>query len=247
MVERCPDKTEVHGPIPCTRTMTLSVVATPIGNLKDISIRAKEVLERATLILAEDTRTTGQLLKLLGIDSTSKEFVSSHAQSSETSLHRALERCKEHEHIALMTDAGTPAISDPGSHFVAQFRERFGDASVVPIPGASAVIAALSVSGFPASHFEFLGFVPHKKGRQTLFAHIKDADHTVVLYESPHRFLKTLESLSDALGSRQIMIGREMTKAFEEYPIGTAAGLLRHYTEHPDTIKGEFVIVIAPR
>lgn len=226
--------------------MTLSVIATPIGNLKDISLRAKEVLEQATLIVAEDTRTTGQLLKLLGIGG-EKEFVSSHAQSSEHALEKALARCVQHEHIALVTDAGTPAISDPGSLFVSEFRTQYPDATVVPIPGPSAAIAALSVSGFPSSHFEFIGFIPHKKGRQTLFQEIATKDTTIVCYESPHRVMKTLESLAEAVPDRQIMVGREMTKAFEEYPRGTAGELLAYYTTHPDKVKGEFVIVIAPR
>ncbi len=226
--------------------MILSVVATPIGNLKDISLRAKEVLAEATLILAEDTRTTGQLLKLLEVEG-KKEFVSSHAQSTPSALQRALDRCADHEHIALVTDAGTPAISDPGSLFIDHFRTTYPDASVVPIPGPSAVIAALSVSGFPTSHFEFIGFIPHKKGRETLFKKIADTDHAIVCYESPHRLMKTLESLGGVLGDRRIMIGREMTKAFEEYPRGTTADLLTYYTTHPEKVRGEFVIVIAPK
>lgn len=226
--------------------MQLSVVATPIGNLADCSPRAREALAQATLIVAEDTRTTGQLLKLLGIESeTKKEFVASHAQSSAGSLHKALERCGEHEYIALVTDAGTPAISDPGSLFISEFRAAYPEASVIPIPGASAAITALSVSGFPSSHFEFMGFIPHKKGRETLFKKIADTEHTVVLYESPHRILKTLESLAGILGDRQVMIGREMTKAFEEYPTGTARSHFAFYTAHPDKVRGEFVIVIS--
>ncbi len=226
--------------------MILKVVATPIGNLSDCSPRAKEVLEQATLIIAEDTRTTGQLLKLLGVGG-KKVFMSSHAQSSAGALQKTLEACQEHEQIALVTDAGTPAISDPGSFFISHFRAMYPEAMVVPIPGPSAAIAALSVSGFPASHFEFMGFIPHKKGRQTLFASLAEKEHTVVLYESPHRILKTLESLTEALGeSRLIMVGREMTKQFEEYPVGTAKTLLEYYTTHSDKVRGEFVIVISP-
>lgn len=226
--------------------MTLYVVATPIGNLADCSPRAIEILSEATLVIAEDTRTTGQLLKLLNVEG-KKQFLSSHAQSSAQSMEKTLEACAEHEVIALVTDAGTPAISDPGSFFISHYRTLYPEASVVPVPGPSAAIAALSVSGFPASHFEFLGFIPHKKGRQTLFRSLGEKDHTVVLYESPHRILKTLEALAEAIGERQIMIGREMTKAFEEYPVGTAATLLQYYTEHGDKVRGEFVIVISPR
>lgn len=227
--------------------MILSIVATPIGNLKDITLRAKEVLVEATLILAEDTRSTRKLLSLLEIDTAGKTLLSSHAQSSDREVLRALDACGEHEHIVLVSDAGTPAISDPGSFFVNEFRKRYADALVVPIPGASAVISALSVSGFPVSHFEFMGFVPHKKGRQTLFARIGETEHAVVLYESPHRIMKTLEALSTVLGKRELMVGREMTKQFEEYPRGTAPMLLSYYNAHPEKVKGEFVIVIAPR
>jgi 16S rRNA (cytidine1402-2'-O)-methyltransferase len=225
--------------------MTLYVVATPIGNLADCSPRAKEILERATLIIAEDTRTTGQLLKLLGIGQTvKKEFMSSHAQSSAQAMEKTLQACALHDTIALVTDAGTPAISDPGSFFIRHFRELYPEANVIPIPGVSAVITALSVSGFPSSHFEFLGFIPHKKGRQTLFQSLAQKDHTVVLYESPHRILKTLESLQEAIPERIMMIGREMTKQFEEYPVGTVQVLLEHYKSNPDKVRGEFVIVI---
>lgn len=223
--------------------MILYVIATPIGNLADCSPRAKALLGEATLIIAEDTRTTGQLLKLLGVEG-KKTFMSSHAQSSEGSLQKVLEACTQHTTIALVTDAGTPAISDPGSFFISHFRSMYPEAAIVPVPGPSAAIAALSVSGFPASHFEFLGFIPHKKGRQTLFKAIAEKEHVVVLYESPHRILKTLEALSEAIGDRPIMIGREMTKQFEEYPVGTSKSLLEYYTAHPDKVRGEFVLVI---
>lgn len=225
--------------------MQLSIVATPIGNLKDISLRAKEVLTQATLIIAEDTRTTGQLLKLLEIEG-KKEFISSHAQSSDSALEKAIEHCKDHEYIVLVTDAGTPAISDPGSQFIDEFRKVYPEAIIVPIPGPSALVAAVSVSGFPGNHVEFVGFVPHKKGRQTLFNTIAETEHMVVMYESPHRILKTLEALAEVLGERQLMIGREMTKTFEEYPRGTASELLAYYKAHPDKVKGEFVVVVAP-
>lgn len=224
--------------------MTLYVVATPIGNLSDCSPRAKQVLAEAALVLAEDTRTAKKLFTLLDIP-INKTFLSSHAQSSDVSVERSLEACAEHNVIALVTDAGTPAISDPGSYFIHLFREKYPEAQVVPIPGASAVISALSVSGFPASHFEFMGFIPHKKGRQTLFQSLKEKEHAVVLYESPHRILKTLEALQE-LGDRKIMVGREMTKQFEEYPVGTAAELLSYYSTNPDKVRGEFVIVISP-
>jgi 16S rRNA (cytidine1402-2'-O)-methyltransferase len=173
-------------------------------------------------------------------------FIGQHPGGSDSSLEKLLADCAEHEHIALVTDAGTPAISDPGSLFVDEFRKRYPDALVAPIPGPSAAIAALSVSGFPINHFEFVGFVPHKKGRQTLFAKIAHTEHAVVLYESPHRILKTLQSLAKVLGDRQLMVGREMTKAFEEYKRGTTQQLFEYYRNNPDKVRGEFVIVIAP-
>ncbi|MEK7228364.1 MAG: 16S rRNA (cytidine(1402)-2'-O)-methyltransferase [Patescibacteria group bacterium] len=230
--------------------MIFSVVATPIGNLKDITLRAKEVLEQATLIVAEDTRVTKKLLKLLGgpvAKWEDKEFVSSHAMSSLNALTKALERCSEHEHIALVTDAGTPAISDPGSFFISEFRKLYPEASVVPIPGASAVISALSVSGYATDHFEFLGFIPHKKGRQTLFARIGGLEHVVAFYESPHRIVKTLTDLGTIIGDREIFITREMTKVFEEYRFGTSVEHASYYTAHPDKCRGEFVCIVSPK
>lgn len=227
--------------------MILNVVATPIGNLKDITLRAKEVLESATLLLAEDTRSTKKLLSLLGIALENKQYVSSHAQSSQGALQKALQGCVGHEVIALVTDAGTPAISDPGSLFIHEFRKLYPGALIVPIPGVSAVVTALSVSGFPGNHFEFIGFIPHKKGRQTLFARIAQTEHAVAMYESPHRIIKTLESLVEVLEERPLLIGREMTKAFEEYPVATAKQHLEYYMQHPDKVRGEFVIIVAPR
>ncbi len=226
--------------------MILSVVATPIGNIADCSPRAIAVLTQATLVLAEDTRTCKKLFSLIGVPLSGKVFLSSHAQSTYASLEKSIDACKKHEHIVLVTDAGTPAISDPGSFFIQAFRVRYPDAQIVPIPGPSAVIAALSVSGFPSSTFLFLGFIPHKKGRQTLFQTISQTTSTVVLYESPHRIMKTLEALAVTLNNRIIMVGREMTKQFEEYPVGSAQELFQYYQSHPEKIRGEFVIVVAP-
>lgn len=248
VVERCPDKTEVLGPIPSTRTImkNLYVVATPIGNIKDITYRAKEVLEKSTLILAEDTRVTKKLFNLLSISLIGKTFLSIHAQSSDSSIKKGLDFCLEHDEISLVSDAGTPAISDPGSDFVQAFRYRYDDSCIYPIPGVSAVIAALSVSGFPVNHFEFIGFIPHKKGRKTLFENLSKTEHSVVFYESPHRILKTLDSLISFLPERYIMVGREMTKSFEEYKIGFPKDILNYYEENKDKIKGEFCVVISP-
>lgn len=225
--------------------MILSVVATPIGNLKDITFRATEVLSQATLIVAEDTRTSGQLLKLLEVEG-EHHFVSFHAQTSADGLETILAQCEGHERIALVTDAGTPGISDPGCVFIDAFRKRYPDALIVPIPGPSAVIAALSACGFPASHFEFLGFIPHKKGKQTLFAKITTTEHTVAFYESPHRIVKTFTELAKVLGERPVYSAREITKVFEEYRWGTASDHAHYYETHPDKCRGEFVVVVAP-
>ncbi len=226
--------------------MTLSVVATPIGTIADCSPRAVAVLTQATLILAEDTRSCKKLFSLIGVPLSGKVFLSSHAQSTRTSLEKSLDACVNHDHIALVTDAGTPAISDPGSFFIQAFRARYKEATIAPIPGPSAVITALCVSGFPSSTFLFLGFVPHKKGRQTLFEMIAKTEYTVVLYESPHRIMKTLESLASIIQDRFMMVGREMTKQFEEYPVGSAQDLYTYYQTHPEKVRVEFVIVIAP-
>lgn len=225
---------------------SLYVVATPIGNIKDITIRAKEILEKSTLILAEDTRVAKKLFNLLEIPLSGKSFLAMHAQSSDFAMKKAILECGNHEHISLVTDAGTPAISDPGSLFLDTFRKTYKDANVYPIPGVSALVTGISVSGFPANHFEFMGFVPHKKGRLTFFQKIKDIEHAVVFYESPHRFIKTLESLVLNIPDRHIMVGREMTKAFEEYPRGSSEEILKYFNENKDKIRGEFCIVVSP-
>lgn len=226
--------------------MNLFVVATPIGNIKDISIRALEILESSSLILAEDTRSTKKLFSLLKIDYSNKIFLSSHAQSSQGSIEKALEECSNHKDISLVTDAGTPAISDPGSLFVDLFREKYPDSNIYPIPGASAITSAISVSGFPGNHFEFIGFIPHKKGRNTLFSSLLEKEHTVVMYESPHRILKTLESLCEHIPERYIFIAREITKVFEEYKKGLPSDILSYFKENSDKVRGEFVVIISP-
>ncbi len=225
---------------------SLYVVATPIGNIKDITIRAKEILEKSTLILAEDTRVAKKLFNLLEISLSGKNFLAMHAQSSDFAMQKAILESVNHEHVSLMTDAGTPAISDPGSLFVDTFRKTYKDANVYPIPGVSALVTGISVSGFPVNHFEFLGFVPHKKGRLTFFEKIKNTEHAVVFYESPHRVIKALESLVSVIPDRHIMIGREMTKAFEEYPRGTSKEMLEYFNDNKDRVRGEFCIVVSP-
>ncbi|MEX0917365.1 MAG: 16S rRNA (cytidine(1402)-2'-O)-methyltransferase [Candidatus Paceibacterota bacterium] len=220
----------------------LYIVGTPIGNLEDISLRALRVLKEADLILCEDTRVTKKLLSHYDIHTRVKRLDA----HKEGELAKEVERIfKMHESIALVSDAGTPTISDPGNRFVEAARE--ADIEIESIPGPSALTAALSVSGFPADSFLFLGFLPHKKGRETLFKEIAKEKRTVALYESPHRLLKTLDSLAEFLGDREIAVVSELTKMHEEVLIGSAEEIKGKLVEYPEKQKGEFVILIAPK
>ena len=228
----------------CTHMSKLYIVATPIGNLEDITLRAIRTLKETDLILCEDTRVTKRLLDKYGIATPTMSY---HAQSKLSKVEKIFALLEEGKNLALVSDAGTPTISDPGCLLVAQVRERFGDAiAIVPVPGPSAVLSALSISGFPTSEFLFLGFLPHKKGRETLFKEIATSKRTVVFYESPHRILKTLESLKQHLHpKRRILIARELTKIYEESVVGESEQVLMHFMQHPDRARGEFVVVIA--
>jgi 16S rRNA (cytidine1402-2'-O)-methyltransferase len=223
--------------------VTLYIVATPIGNLEDVTLRALRVLKEVDLILCEDTRVTKRLLDKYEID---KPTMSYHAQSKLSKTEKIITLLEEGRSLALVSDAGTPTISDPGCLLVSQVREKFGDAvAIIPIPGPSAVLAALSVSGFPTSEFLFLGFLPHKKGRETLFKEIALSKRTVIFYESPHRIVKTLESLKQHLTpKRKILVARELTKIYEENFIGEPEEVLAHFANHPDRVRGEFVVVV---
>ncbi|OGZ04878.1 MAG: 16S rRNA (cytidine(1402)-2'-O)-methyltransferase [Candidatus Lloydbacteria bacterium RIFCSPHIGHO2_02_FULL_54_17] len=222
---------------------TLYIIATPIGNLEDITLRAIRILKGVDLILCEDTRVTKRLLDKYEIKTPTLSY---HAQSKLSKVEKIFALLEEGNDLALVSDAGTPTISDPGCLLVAQVREKFGDAvAVVPVPGPSAVLSALSVSGFPTSEFLFLGFLPHKKGRETLFKEISGAKRTVAFYESPHRVLKTLESLKKHLHpKRRILVARELTKIYEESIIGEPEEVLAYYLSHPDRVRGEFVVVV---
>ncbi len=230
---------------------TLYIVATPIGNLEDITLRAIRILKEVDLILAEDTRVTKRLLSRYEIDTPTMSY---HAQSKLSKVDKILSLLEEGKNLALVSDAGTPTISDPGSLLVTQIRAHFMSrlnldngvsVEIIPIPGPSAVLSALSVSGFPSSEFLFLGFLPHKKGRETLFKEIALAERTVVFYESPHRIKKALESLKKILApTRRIMIAREITKMHEENVLGTPEEVIAHFTSHPDRARGEFVVVV---
>ena len=221
----------------------LYIIATPIGNLEDITLRAIRVLKEVDTILCEDTRVTKRLLERYQIETPTLSY---HAQSKLSKVEKIFSLLEEGKDLALVSDAGTPTISDPGCLLVAQVREKFGDAvAIIPIPGPSAVLSALSVSGFPTSEFLFLGFLPHKKGRETLFKEIALSKRTVVFYESPHRILKTLESLKQHLKpKRRILLSREITKIHEEHVLGEPEEVLTHFMANPDRVRGEFVVVV---
>jgi len=219
------------------------VVATPIGNLKDISQRALDTLSEVDFVLCEDTRNTRKLLSHFGINTKTLSF---HAHSTAGEIERILGMLRDGKNLALVSDAGTPAISDPGSLLVRKIRENLPEVQVVSIPGASAVITALSAIGVPSSEFTFLGFVPHKKGRETFFKKISEIEMTVVFYESKHRILKTLESLEKYLPNRRVAVARELTKIFEEIIEGSASQIKEKLLSDENKQKGEFTVVVFP-
>ncbi|HEY4477660.1 MAG TPA: 16S rRNA (cytidine(1402)-2'-O)-methyltransferase [Candidatus Paceibacterota bacterium] len=219
------------------------IVATPIGNMQDITLRALEVLKTVDIILCEDTRTTGRLLERHGIKN---HLMSYHAQSKLAKVDKIFELIEEGKNIALVSDAGTPTISDPGALLISKIKDKFADTvKVIPIPGASALITALSASGLPTHEFIFLGFLPHKKGRETLFKEIAEAKRTVIFYESTHRMLKTLEALIKFCPDKKVCVARELTKIYEEFKTGSAEELLAFFTENKEKQKGEFVVLVS--
>jgi 16S rRNA (cytidine1402-2'-O)-methyltransferase len=224
---------------------TLSIVATPIGNLADITLRALETLKQADAIACEDTRVTSKLLARYGIE---KPLLVYHARSGALATTRVLQLLGEGKHVAVVTDAGTPGVSDPGTELVRQARDRLGDAvRIDAIPGPSALAAALSIAGLPTHEFVFLGFLPHKKGRQTLFREIAETRRAVVFYESPHRIEKTLAALAEILPEeRQVSVLRELTKLHESVVEGSAPVVADHFARHPQEVRGEFVVIVAP-
>jgi len=220
------------------RFTSLYLVPTPIGNLKDITLRALEVLRSANLILAEDTRTTGKLLKHYDILTKQKSY---HIHNEHKQIEMLIERMKAGEQLALVSDAGTPGISDPG-FLLARAAVEAG-LEIECLPGATAFVPALVKSGLPSDRFVFEGFLPTKKGRQTKLIALAEEERTVILYESPHRLKKALNQIVEFIGpERKISVSRELTKIFEETQTGTAEQV-RDYFENKD-IKGEIVIVI---
>jgi len=222
---------------------SLHIVSTPIGNLGDITLRAVEVLRSADVVLAEDTRRTGMLLKHLGIDG--PRMVSTHEHNERARMGTVVEMLREGRNVALVTDAGTPLLSDPGARIVRAVIEAEFD--VVPVPGASALLSALVVSGISADRFTFFGFVPRKGGsRRELLDEIARSRHTSVLYESPQRTLDLLADLAQAAGAeRRVSVARELTKLHEEVFRGTLGEAVERFTDV--TIRGEIALVVAGR
>ncbi len=230
--------------------MNLYVIATPIGNLNDLSFRALEILKEVDLILCEDTRVTKKLLSRYQI---SEPTISYHQHSKLVKNRYILEQLKQNRDLALVSDAGTPTISDPGAKLISYLTKELPGLKIIPIPGPSALIAALSISGFSADKFVFLGFPPAKKKRKKFFEQIISSKYTVVFYESPHRILKTLQELFVILRSpeateesRKIVVCRELTKKFETVYRGNIEEVIEQIENPPagGKIKGEFVIVI---
>jgi len=232
------------------QTGLLSIVATPIGNMEDITLRALRVLREADYILCEDTRVTGNLLKHYGIETKTRRYDAHASEKVHEGIVRDLGDGKK---IALVSDAGTPGISDPGVMLVARARE--AGVRIDAIPGASAVTAAFSIAGISGNSFTFLGFVPLKKGRQTFFKSLQDYETPVIFYEAPHRIMKTLESLVEHLGNDlaesntpgnwSIVVARELTKMFEEVVTGSPQEIFEYFIDNPEHVRGEFVVMVA--
>ncbi len=220
----------------------LYIIATPIGNMEDITLRAIKILQTVDIILAEDTRMTRKLATAYGFKA---ELVRFDAHSTSGNIEKVITFLKEGKNLALVTDAGTPAISDPGAFLVSEVvRALSNEAKIITIPGASSVTAALSVSGFNSDSFTFFGFIPHKKGRATKIKEIAECERTAVLFESPHRIIKTISELSAISPERQTVVCRELTKMFETVYRGKLSELAA-----PEKIRdqGEFVIVLGPQ
>lgn len=217
----------------------LFVVPTPVGNLEDITLRAIRLLQEAEIIYSEDTRVTKKLLSHLEI--TGKQIIPFHAHNEHKQLERSVQTVRENQCTVLVSDAGTPAISDPGFLLVRACVE--AGLEVTCLPGPTAFVPALVASGFPCDRFLYEGFLPHKKGRQTKWLSILEEERTVVFYESPHRIIKALEECVTILGAdRQVCVAREISKFFEEFKRGTAQEVLDYYKANPP--KGEIVLLI---
>ena len=226
---------------------TFSVIGTPIGNLEDITLRALKALAAADVVLCEDTRMTKRLLDRHAIK---VRTLSYHSHSTISRTDDIVRLLKEGKNLALVSDAGTPGISDPGAELVARLRAGLaaeiaaGTIKIESVPGPSALTAALSIAGVACADFTFLGFLPHKKGRETLFKEIAASERAMVFYESPHRIMKTLESLEKHMNAKRVTVCRELTKVFEEVVSGSAAEVAAYFNAHPDKVRGEFVVIV---
>lgn len=219
--------------------MKLYIVPTPIGNLEDITLRAVNILKTVDVVLAEDTRTSGNLLKHLGI---SKPLHSYHIHNEHQTVTRVVERILKGETMALVSDAGTPAVSDPGFLLVRECIRQ--GVAIECLPGPTAFVPALVNSGLPSDRFTFEGFLPHKKGRQTRLQNLVSEERTMIFYESPHRLVKALQQFAEHFGAdRQVSVSRELTKIYEENIRGTLTEVTAYFADK--TVKGEIVIVLA--
>lgn len=219
----------------------LYVVATPIGNLQDITFRAIQTLKEVDFILCEDTRTTQKLLSHFEIKN---KTISFHKFSEGNKYQKIFDLLNEGKNLALVSDAGTPAISDPGAFLVKEIRENVPETEIITIPGASALTSAVSVAGLESDKFVFLGFPPHKKGRKTFFEELAEYKIPVVFYESKHRIIKSLEGLNEILPDREILVAKELTKMNEKSFSGTAAEIIKKLNSDQNLLKGEFVIIV---
>lgn len=220
----------------------LSIVATPIGNLEDITLRALRTLKECDVIYSEDTRVVSKLLARYEIKKPLQRL------DAATEIKKADEittRLEDGEHVVLVSDAGTPGISDPGARLVGYVRLQSPNMIIEAIPGPSALTAALSIAGIDSAGFTFLGFLPHKKGRQTVLKEVASSKIPVVLYESPHRIVKLLKEL-ETLQVPRIVVARELTKVHEEVISGSIAEVQEYFSAHPGAVRGEFVVIIEP-
>ena len=215
----------------------LFVIGTPIGNLEDITLRAISILKNVDIILAEDTRNSRKLLNAHNIDT---KMMSYHDHSSEKEIKKIVSLLLEGKELALISDAGTPIISDPGYGLIRDCIRN--DIGIVPIPGVSSITAAMSVSGLPSDSFTFVGFLPQKKGRLKKIKELQKLDNTIILFESPFRLEKTLYQLLEHLGDRAVVVGRELTKLYEEVIRGNLSKVIMHFSK--SKVKGEIVIMI---
>ena len=220
-----------------SNTGQLFVVGTPIGNLKDITLRAISTLQSVDIILAEDTRNSKKLLDAHKIET---KMISYHEHSNDKEIKKIIDLLLEGKDLALISDAGTPTISDPGYGLIRDCIKH--DIVIVPIPGVSAITAAMSVSGLPSDSFTFIGFLPQKKGRLKKIELLKNIENTVILFESPYRLEKTLNQLLEHLGNRSVVVGRELTKLYEEVIRGNLTDVIKYFSK--SKVKGEIVIMI---